>query len=88
MSHVPDVLPAVEGGPLSCPLCPASYTHQRSLKEHMKKHRGQTRCPVCHQEFSMMNCVRRHLVNTHGMSRAQVDSVTNRRSTAVNYLTR
>ena len=78
----------VQPGDLSCPVCGVSYSHHRSLFEHMKKHRGETRCPVCGQEFARKLNMRQHMVARHGMSRQEVDRVTNKRLTAADYSAR
>ena len=60
-------------------MCGTGYHHRRTLHEHMKKHKGQTRCPVCQMEFSVMFAMRRHMVQRHGMTKDEVDRITNKR---------
>ena len=80
--------PTADGEIASCPVCGVTYYHRRTLREHMKRHSGETRCPVCYQEFGMKNSVRRHMVIKHGMSKEAVDRLTNRRLRTMEYMAR
>ena len=66
-------------GELRCNICGSSYTHRRTLIEHMKKHRGETRCPICGQELAVMRNLRKHMVTIHRMPKTEVDRLTNKR---------
>ena len=64
---------------MTCHICGASYAYRRNLKEHLKKHQGQTTCPLCGQQLSGMRNMRRHMVTRHGLPQHQVDMMTNKR---------
>ena len=83
---LPSLFSTASGGESRCEICGASYKYKRNLTEHMKRHSGQTRCPVCGQELSDVHTMRKHMVRMHGIPRKEVDKITNKRRTVMEYL--
>nr|XP_018916105.1 PREDICTED: zinc finger and BTB domain-containing protein 48-like [Bemisia tabaci] len=51
----------------ACDLCRTSYKHPKGLRDHMKKHSGETKCDLCWKVFSTISSLKTHMKLTHNL---------------------
>ncbi|CAG9770029.1 unnamed protein product [Ceutorhynchus assimilis] len=71
--HYLEHLKAHAGFEYTCPECPKKFISQKTLDEHMARHRQQTpfQCHLCNKAFKLFNSLQDHIL-THGRYRCEV----------------